>query len=102
MDDSHFALLPPGSGQLNIHSQIQVPISMDGGGAMVASTSVQTNLLPQHFLTTQFPESMPGMLYTENLPNPVAEAEPPTWQGDRLHEPEPSAHPFPGADYGRY
>ncbi|KAM0911954.1 hypothetical protein ACQ4PT_013133 [Festuca glaucescens] len=88
--------------QLNIHRQIQVPISMDGGGAMAASTSVQTNLLTQHFLTTQFPESMPGMLYTENLPNPVAEAEPPTWHGDRLHEPEPSTHPFPGADYGRF
>ncbi|KAM0890061.1 hypothetical protein ACQ4PT_027290 [Festuca glaucescens] len=91
-----------GSDQLNIHRQIQVPISMDGGGAMAASTSVQTNLLTQHFLTTQFPESMPGMLYTENLPNPVAEAEPPTWHGDRLHEPEPSTHPFPGADYGRF
>jgi hypothetical protein len=96
----HFSLLP-GSAQAYIDSQMQAHISMDGGSAMAASTSVQNNLLPQHFLPTQI-QSMPGMLYTENLPNPVAEAEPPTWHVDRLHEPEPSAYPFPGADYGRF
>ncbi|CAM0949487.1 unnamed protein product [Alopecurus aequalis] len=89
-----------GSGQVNIHSQMQVPISMDGGGAMEASTYVQNNLPPQQFLPTQFQVSMPGMHHPENPPNPVAEAEPPTWHDDRLPEPEPNAYQFPGPGYG--
>ncbi|KAK1627465.1 hypothetical protein QYE76_001780 [Lolium multiflorum] len=71
-----------------------------GQAYMEASTSVQNNLLPQHFLPTQFQGSMPEMLYTEDLPNPVAE--PSTWHDERLDEPGPSVYSFPGPGYGNF
>ncbi|EMS67623.1 hypothetical protein TRIUR3_29820 [Triticum urartu] len=47
------------SGQVNIHSQMQAPMSMDGGSVMQASTSVQHNLLSQQFAPTQVQETYP-------------------------------------------
>lgn len=87
-----------GSGQVNNHSHTQAHMSIDGGHTLEVSTSVQHNLLMQQPFPAQFHEGVPGMHYTENLPNPVAQP----WQDDRLHEPEPSAYQFPGADFGNF
>lgn len=86
-----------GSGQVNIHSQMQVPISVNSSSAMEASTYVQYNLLSQQFLPTQFQESMSGMHYSESLPNLVAEQS--TRYDDLIPGPEPSAYSFPGPGY---
>ncbi|VAI28484.1 unnamed protein product [Triticum turgidum subsp. durum] len=68
------------SGQVNIHSQMQAPMSMDGGGVMQASTFVQHNLLPQLFGPTQVQESMHAIHYSENPPNHAVG--PSTWHDD--------------------
>ncbi|KAM0921732.1 hypothetical protein ACQ4PT_006673 [Festuca glaucescens] len=68
-----------GPGQAYIHSQMQVPMPINGCSAMEASTSVQNNLLQQ-----------PSV------------AEPSTWHGDRLPGAEPSANPFQGPGYERF
>jgi hypothetical protein len=98
IDDLRFAHLLPGSSQVNNHSHTQAPISISDGRALEVSTSVQHNPLLQQSFPTQFQEGMPGMHYTENLPNPVAEP----WHDDRLHEHEPSAYHFPGTDFGSF
>ncbi|KAM3272787.1 hypothetical protein ACQJBY_042708 [Aegilops geniculata] len=89
-----------GSGQVNIHSQMQASMSMDGGNVMQASTSVQHNLLPQQFVPTQVQESIHGIHYTENPPNHAVG--PSTWHDDFIPEQEPSANLFPGLDYGNF
>ncbi|XP_071675996.1 calmodulin-binding protein 60 C [Lolium perenne] len=66
-------------GQACIHSQMQVPMPMDGGSAMEASTSVQNSVLQQPSVT-----------------------EPSTWHGDRLPGAEPSDYPFQGPGYERF
>ena len=98
--DGEFLWILEGSVQANIHSQMQVPISMDCGSAMEASTSVQHNLLPQPFVPTQFQESMPGIHYSENPPNHASG--PTIWHDDPITEPEPSAYPYPGLDHGNF
>ncbi|XP_048528709.1 calmodulin-binding protein 60 F-like [Triticum urartu] len=88
------------SGQVNIHSQMQAPMSMDGGSVMQASTSVQHNLLSQQFAPTQVQESMHGIHYSENPPNHAVG--PSTWHDDIIPAREPSANLFPGPDYGNF
>ncbi|KAI4987490.1 hypothetical protein ZWY2020_020290 [Hordeum vulgare] len=77
--------------QTNIHSQVQVPISMDGGNAMEASTSVQHNVLPQRFVPTHVQESIPRIHYSENPANHAAGSS--TWQDDII---------IPELDYGNF
>lgn len=85
---------------MNIHSQMQAPMSMDGGGVMQASTFVQHNLLPQLFGPTQVQESMHAIHYSENPPNHVSG--PTIWHDDPITEPEPSVYPYPGLDHGNF
>jgi hypothetical protein len=102
IDDSPFVHLLRGSGQVNNHSHTQAHMSINGGRTLEVSTSVQHNLLMQQSFPAQF-QDMPGMHYTQNLPNPDVpnpDAEP--WHHDCIHEPEPSAYQFPGADFGNF
>ncbi|KAI4987489.1 hypothetical protein ZWY2020_020289 [Hordeum vulgare] len=98
--DGELLWILEGSVQANIHTQMEVPMSMDSGNGMEASTFVRHNLLPQQFMPTQFQENMPVIHSSENPLNHVSG--PSIWHNDPITEPEPSVYPYPGLDHGNF